>query len=104
MALITHHRIDPSFLFVVAPVPIDRSPAIPPNAPVDTFSISAILGRDLNLSAPEFSVLRIDLYAQPLFPAGLPFYTNANRPRFPATDRFAHSDARLRRPTGSSSR
>src|SRR5260221_639983 len=51
MALITHHRIDPSFLFVVAPIPIDRSPAIPPNAPVDTFSLSAILGREVGAAA-----------------------------------------------------
>src|SRR6266478_9019889 len=104
MAFATDHRFDRGLFSIVGAVPRDRSPPVRSDASIDALPLSAILGCHLTRAAPEFSVLRIDIYAQPLFPAGLPLYTNANRARFPASDRFANVDERLLWPSGSQAR
>ena len=56
------YRFDRRFLSIVAPLSTDRGSAIRPNASIDTLPLSPVLGCDLTRTAPEFSVLRLDLY------------------------------------------
>jgi len=95
MAIAGDHRSGRQFLSIVGSVLPDREPAIRSDASIDALSFCPVLGCDLTWASPEFFVLRIDLYVEPLFPTGSSLHAAKNWTRLFTSDRPADSNEHL---------
>src|ERR1700722_13599038 len=92
------------FLPAVTLVPGHRDSTVRSDASLETLPFCSVLGRNFPWASPQLFILRIDLYAEPLFSTGSSLLTAQNRTRLLASDRLADRHECLCRTVGGEAR